>query len=91
MDNVIELAKGISKKIFDLPEAIEYLKLKGIVEKDEDIQSLQKAIIEAYNSDRKEEAEKLLSRLNEIPIVSNFNQAKEELANTLKIISDILK
>lgn len=91
MSKPIEIAKEIEEKIYDLPEAKEYLKLKKIIEENEEIQTLQKEIISKQNSGQIEEANALISRLNSNPIVINFNSVKEELAITLRQISDILK
>ena len=45
MDKGIELANEISDKIAELPEAKEYLRLKEIIEADEEINKLQKEIV----------------------------------------------
>ena len=84
MDKGIELAKEISEKISELPEAQEYLKLKKIIEEDEEIQSLQ-------NKGEKAKADELLKKLNSIPVVVNFEQIRGQLADTLKVISNILE
>ena len=91
MDKGIELAKEISEKISELPEAQEYLKLKKIIEEDEEIQSLQKEIISLQNKGEKAKADELLKKLNSIPVVVNFEQIRGQLADTLKVISNILE
>ena len=55
MTDPIEIALEIREKISELPEAKEYLRLKEIIDKDEEIQQLQKSIIELQNSDKKQE------------------------------------
>ena len=91
MTDPIEIALEIREKISELPEAKEYLRLKEIIDKDEEIQQLQKSIIELQNSDKKQEATELLNKLNSMPIVANFQIVKEQLADSLKLISNILK
>jgi len=91
MDKVIDLAKEISNQIYELPEAKEYLKLKKLIDEDEEIQQLQKDIIKLQNAGDEKVAEELLSRLNSIPLVINYKSVREELASSLKIVSDILK
>lgn len=91
MNNAIGIAEEIRDKISELPEAKEYIRLKEIIDKDEEITRLQKEIISKQNSGETEEAEKLLSRLNSLPIVVNFQQVKEQLAQTLKQVANILK
>lgn len=91
MNDPVEIALEIRDKIFELPEAKEYLRLKEIIDNDEEIQTLQKEIISLQNADKKEEANNLLSKLNSMPIVINFQFVKEQLADSLKLIANILK
>lgn len=91
MDKIIEIANEIGDKVLELLEAKEYLRLKNLVDKNEEIQVLQKAIIEKQNKGENEEADNLLSRLNSIPLIINFKLVQEELANSLRQISEILK
>ena len=91
MDKGLELAQEINEKISELPEAKEYLRLKKIIEEDEEIKSLQKQIVSLQNSGNKEEADKLLDQLNSMPIVINFEEIRSQLADTLKVISNILE
>ena len=91
MTDPIEIALEIREKISELPEAKEYLRLKEIIDKDEEIQQLQKSIIELQNSDKKQEGKELQKKLNEMPIIINFQTVKEQLAETLRSIADIFK
>ena len=91
MNKSLEIATEIKDKISELPEAKEYVRLKEIIDNDEEIQNLQKEIIRLTNSGKKEEADKVLGRLNSLPIIANFHIVKEQLAETLKTISNILK
>ncbi len=91
MDNGIELAKEISEKIAELPEAKEYLRLKKIIDEDEEINKLQKEIVSLRSEGKNEEATKLTNKLNSLPIIVNFGAVRAQLADTLKVISNILK
>lgn len=91
MDNGIELAKEISEKITELPEAKEYLRLKKIIDEDEEINKLQKEIVSLRSEGKNEEATELTSKLNSLPIIVNFGAVRAQLADTLKVISNILK
>lgn len=91
MDNGIELAKEINEKIADLPEAKEYLRLKEIIEADEEINKLQKEIVSLRSEGKNKEATELTNKLNAMPIIVNFEAVREQLADTLKVISNILK
>ena len=87
----IELATEISEKIAELPEAKEYLRLKKIIDEDEEIKALQKEIISLQNKGEKAKADELLKKLNSMPIVINFQEIRGQLADTLKVISNILE
>ena len=91
MDNLLDLAKEIQEKILDLPEAKEYLRLKKIIDEDEEIQSLKKEIVSFQKNGEKEKADELLKKLNAMPIVINFEEIRGQLADTLKVISNILE
>ena len=91
MDKGIELATEINEKIAELPEAKEYLRLKKIIDEDEEIKALQKEIISLQNKGEKAKADELLKKLNSMPIVINFQEIRGQLADTLKVISNILE
>lgn len=91
MTNAIEIAEKIRDKISELPEAKEYARLKEIIDKDVEIQEMQKEILALQKCGKTEEAEELMDRLNAMPIVMNFQSIKELLADALKVISNILK
>ena len=91
MDNLLDLAKEIQEKILDLPEAKEYLRLKKIIDEDEEIQSLKKEIVSLQKNGEKAKADELLKKLNAMPIVINFEEIRGQLADTLKVISNILE
>ena len=91
MDDPIELAIELRDEILELPEAKEFLRLKDIIDKDEEIRDLQKQISELENLGKNDEANVIRCRLNNLPIMMNFQIIKEQLADTLRVISDILK
>lgn len=91
MDNPFELAEQIKDKIYDLPEAKEYLRLKKIIDEDEEINKLQKEIVLLRSNGKAEEANALTNKLNTMPIIVNFEAVRAQLADTLKVISNILK
>ena len=67
------------------------MRLKAIIDADVEIQELQKQVVDLTDSGNKVEADALLGRLNNLPIIINFQIVKEQLADTLRVISDILK
>ena len=91
MDNGIELATEISERIAELPEAKEYLRLKKIIDEDEEINKLLKEIVSLRSEGKNQEATELTAKLNSLPIIANFEAIRAQLADTLKVISNILK
>ena len=91
MDKGIELATEISEKIAELPEAKEYLRLKKIIDEDEEIKNLQKEIVSLQHKGEIAKADELLKKLNAMPIVINFKEIRGQVADTLKVISNILE
>ena len=91
MDKGIELATEISEKIAELPEVKEYLRLKKIIDEDEEIKNLQKEIVSLQHKGEKAKADEFLKKMNAMPIVINFEQIRGQLADTLKVISNILE
>ena len=91
MDNSLEIAEQIKGKILELPEAKEYLRLKNIIENDEEIKSLQEKIISLRKDKKTKEVKVLTDKLNSMPIIINFEAVRDQLADTLKVISNILK
>ncbi|MCQ2086986.1 MAG: YlbF family regulator [Bacilli bacterium] len=91
MSSAIDYAIAIQEKINELPEAKEYLRLKKIIDNDKEIQDLQKTILEYQRNGENKLADECMSRLNSLPIIVNFRMVEEQLAESLKLISDILK
>lgn len=91
MSNSLEIAKEIQEKILELPEAKEYLRLKEILENDDTIKSLQEEMISFKKSGKIDEAKEISKKINSLPIYQNFQTVKEQLADTLKTIANILK
>ena len=91
MDNSLEIAKEIRDKINSLPEAQEYIKLKNIIDNDAEIKALQEEMISQKKQGKIDEASRISSKINSLPVYQNFQFVKEQLADTLKIVADILK
>ena len=91
MDEVVELAKTLKQEIDKLPEMQEYLRLKTLLEKDEELATMRGEIARLQNEGKTKEKENLLAIYNSHPLVNNFYIAKEEATNLLSSISQILQ
>ena len=91
MDEVVELAKTLKQEIDKLPEMQEYLRLKTLLEKDEELATMRGEIARLQNEGKTKEKENLLAIYNSHPLVNNFYIAKEEVTNLLSSISQILQ
>ena len=91
MDEVVELAKTLKQEIDKLPEMQEYLRLKSLLEKDEELATMRGEIARLQNKGKIKEKENLLAIYNSHPLVNNFYIAKEEVTNLLSSISQILQ
>lgn len=91
MDEVIVKAKELKEEIDNLPEMKEYLKLKELMEKDEELKRLRKEIARLEKEGKKEEKNNLLNIYNNHPLVNNYYLAKEEVKQILSSISQIIQ
>lgn len=90
MDN-LELALQNLKDELDKTEIIqEYLKLKNTFESDSQLAELRTEIAKLANEGKKEEHDSLLKIYNSHPVVTNYEQAIEEVIALLKEIKEIL-
>lgn len=90
MDKIIESAKELSTSIKELPEVQEYLKLKNLFEKDENLAQMRRNIAYLESEGKLEEKKNLLEVYNSHPLVSNYYSSKEEVRNILETIKEIL-
>ncbi len=91
MDKVIELAKELKQNIDELPEMKEYLRLKDLLEKDEELVHMRHEIARLKAENKIEERDNLLKIYNAHPLVNNFYLAKEEITSILKTIQNIIQ
>ena len=102
MDNIEALLKEVSDKLFNYPCVKEYFRLKGVIENDEKISTLEKGVrehqklmCEHQNEDEiyfkeKELYESKLGELETNPIIQNFKEVKKEVNALLNEVRDIL-
>ena len=90
MSDVIKNAQELSEKIKNIPEIKEFLKIKEEYEHNQEIKILYKEITEAKVNNEEEKYKELKQLYDNNPLVQNYNYLKEEVANILKEISDIL-
>lgn len=88
MDKVIEQAKLVREEI-DQQEAVkEYYRLKELYENDEELKRLREEIARLASLHKEEERKSLLKIYNSHPLVSNYNQAKEEVMTLLNEVKN---
>ena len=68
----------------------EYLSLKDVLEKNEELKRMRDEIARLTSENKIEERDALLTIYNSHPIVTNYEQAREEVVNLLNQIKNIL-
>ena len=69
---------------------MEYLSLKDVLEKNEELKRMRDEIARLTSENKIEERDALLTIYNSHPIVTNYEQAREEVVNLLNQIKNIL-
>ena len=91
MNNELELSLEKLKDELDNSSIIqEYLSLKQVLENDEELKKMRDEIARLASENKLEERDALLAIYNSHPIVTNYEQAREEVINLLNQIKDIL-
>ena len=91
MDKIIEEAKSLRKGIDNLPEVIEYRRLKSLYESDEELARMRKDIARLKASGKEEERKNLLKIYESHPLVNNYEVAKQEVMDILLVIKNIIQ
>lgn len=91
MDKVLELTKELKEEINKLPEMQEYLRLKELLENDNELADMRKEIARLANQGKIQERDNLLKIYNSHPLVSNYYTAKEEIEKILNTIKTIIQ
>ena len=91
MDKIIEEAKSLRKDIDNLPEVIEYRRLKSLYESDEELARMRKEIARLKASGKEEERKNLLKIYESHPLVNNYEVAKQEVMDILLVIKNIIQ
>ena len=90
MTNIDEALKTLKAELDNSSVIKEYLRLKEVIENDEDLKSMRKEIARLTNENKKEEHDALLEIYNSHPIVVNYQLAREEVVSLLSQIKDVL-
>ena len=91
MDKIIEEAKTLRKDIDNLPEVIEYQRLKKLYESDEELARMRKDIARLKASGKEEERKNVLKIYENHPLVNNYEVAKQEVMDILLVIKNIIQ
>ena len=91
MNNELEQSlEALKAELDNSPVIQEYLSLKEVLEKDEELKKMRDEIARLTSENKLEERDALLAIYNSHPIVSNYEQARQEVINLLNQIKDIL-
>ena len=90
MDEILNKAKEIREEVDSLPQVKEYYRLKELYENDDELKRLRGEIARLASEGKNKERKVLLEIYNSHPLVSNYNQAKEEVIILLNEIKNIL-
>ena len=91
MDKIIDEAKSLRRDIDNLPEVIEYQRLKKLYESDEELARTRKDIARLKASGKEEERKNLLKIYESHPLVNNYEVAKQEVMDILLVIKNIIQ
>ena len=91
MNDELELSLKELKEELDNSEVVqEYLALKSVLEDNKELKKMRDEIARLTDENKIEERDALLAIYNNHPIVSNYEQVRQELINLLNQIKDIL-
>lgn len=90
MDKIISLSKELKELIDNEEVSKEYMKVKSLLENNEELEALRKEIVKYKNVD-KAKYDSLKERYDNHPIIINYNFLKEELLDLLKEVKDELE
>lgn len=90
MDEILNKAKEIRRDVDNLPQVKEYYRLKELYENDDELKRLRGEIARLASEGKNKERKALFEIYNSHPLVSNYNQAKEEVIILLNEIKNIL-
>ena len=90
MDEILIKAKEIREEVDNLPQVKEYYYLKELYENDDELKRLRGEIARLASEGKNKERKALLEIYNSHPLVSNYNQVKEEVIILLNEIKNIL-
>lgn len=90
MNDVIDNAQALKKELNKNKLVQEYMQIKHIFEKNDELKQLQKEIVRAKNENRLDDYKTLKKKYETNPLVENYLSLKEEVASLLKEICDIV-
>ena len=90
MDKVDQALNELKEELDNSPIIQEYLRLKEVLENDEELKAMRQEIARLTNEGKEEEKEALLAIYNSHPVVNNYSEAREEVISLLREIKDIL-
>ena len=91
MNNDLEKSlEQLKNELDNSPIVQEYLELKNVLENNPELKKMRDDIARLTSDNKIEERDALLAIYNSHPIVTNYEQAREEVVSLLNQIKDIL-
>ena len=91
MNELDKTLTDLKNHLDNLPLINEFLRVKDIFEKDEELIQMRQNIARLANDGKKEEHQALLDIYNSHPIVINYNLLRDDVLSLLNEIKDILE
>lgn len=91
MNNVENSLIELKSKLDQLPLIEEFLRLKEVMENDEELKTMRQEIARLKAENKSEEHDVLLEIYNSNPIIVNYNLLREDVKNLLGEIKNILE
>ena len=91
MNKIIEKTNELKENLYNEPEIVEFFRLKKLFEADKELGLMRRQIAKAKQDNNQAEYKRLKNLYDNNPLVHNYYVAREEVAELLKELSDILK
>ena len=91
MSKIIDKTQELKENLYNEPEIVEFFRLKKLFENDKSLEEMRRQIIKAKQANNQEEYKRLKDLYDNHPLVSNYYAARENVADLLKELTDILK
>lgn len=91
MDDLEKTLLSLKEQLDNYPTIKEFLSLKEVIEKDQELKSMRLEIAKLAYENKKIEHDNLVNIYNSHPLVVNYNEARKEVITLLNQIKEILE